>query len=68
MADSKKHTVLLISSTFKGTATMQQMKAMDCYVLLITEEKWRDEPWPYESIDEIFFTPSLTHYQDVIKT
>lgn len=68
MADSKKYTVLFISSTFKGSVAMQQAKAMDCHVLLLTEEQWRDEAWPYESIDEIFFTPDLARYQDVINT
>lgn len=63
-----KETVLFISSTYKGLAMMDQVKAMDCYVLLLTEEELRDESWNYESIDEIFFTPALSRYQDVINT
>ncbi|MEO1289002.1 MAG: ATP-grasp domain-containing protein, partial [Chloroflexota bacterium] len=43
-------------------------KAMDCYVLLLTEDQWRDEPWNYDDIDEVFFTPDLAKYQDVINT
>jgi biotin carboxylase len=63
-----KLTVLFISSTYKGSAMIQQVKALDCHVLLLTEEKLRTEAWPYDSIDEIFFTPDLARYQDVINT
>ena len=68
MASDYKETILFISSTFKGVAMMQQVKALDCHVLLLTEEELRDKPWDYENIDEIFFTPALARYQDVINT
>ncbi|MEM9952230.1 MAG: ATP-grasp domain-containing protein [Chloroflexota bacterium] len=68
MSDNTKPTILFISSTFKGLAMMAQVKAMDCYVLLLTEDQWRDEPWNYDDIDEVFFTPDLAKYQDVINT
>ena len=68
MASHYKETILFISSTFKGVAMMQQVKALDCHVLLLTEEELRDKPWDYENIDEIFFTPALARYQDVINT
>lgn len=68
MASDYKETILFISSTFKGVAMMQQVKAMDCHVLLLVEEELRDKPWDYDAIDEIFFTPALARYQDVINT
>ncbi len=68
MASDYKETILFISSTFKGVAMMQQVKALDCHVLLLTEEELRDKPWDYDAIDEIFFTPALARYQDVINT
>ena len=68
MASDYKETILFISSTFKGVAMMQQVKALDCHVLLLTEEELRDKPWDYDTIDEIFFTPALARYQDVINT
>lgn len=68
MADQKKHTVLFLSSTYKGVAMIEQVKALGCYVLLLTEDQWRNEPWPLDKIDEIFFTPNLARYQDVIHT
>ena len=68
MANQEPQTVLFISSAYKGIPMMQQVKAMGLYVLLLTEEQHRAEPWDYESIDEIFFTPNLAKYQDVINT
>lgn len=68
MTEPTKHTVLFMSSTYKGVETIQQVHAMGCYVLLMIEEELRDEAWPWESIDETFFTPNLARYQDVINT
>lgn len=68
MADKGQETILFISSTFKGVAMMQQVKSLGCRVLLLVEEELRDKPWDYDSIDEIFFTPALERYQDVINT
>lgn len=68
MTSERKETVLFISSTFKGVAMMQQVKSMDCHVLLLVEEALRNDPWDYAAIDEIFFTPALERYQDVINT
>lgn len=68
MADKGQETILFISSTFKGVAMMQQVKSLGCRVLLLVEEELRDNPWDYDSIDEIFFTPALERYQDVINT
>ncbi len=64
----EKHTVLFISSTFKGMTMIQHVRAMNCYVLLLTEEGLRHEHWPHNSIDEAFYTPDLAKYQDVINT
>lgn len=38
---------------------MRACKEMGCRVLLLTREKLRDEPWPWESIDEVFYMPDL---------
>lgn len=68
MANPEAKTVLFISSTYKGVPMLQEVKKLGMYVLLLTEDKHRAEPWPYDSIDEIFFTPDLARYQDVINT
>ncbi|MEL6307296.1 MAG: ATP-grasp domain-containing protein [Chloroflexota bacterium] len=68
MTTDYKPTILFISSTFKGLAMMEQVHKMNCFVLLLTEEEFRDDPWNHQHIDEIFFTPDLAKYQDVIHT
>lgn len=68
MANKGQETILFISSTFKGVAMMQQVKSLGCRVLLLVEEELRENPWDYDAIDEIFFTPALERYQDVINT
>lgn len=65
---NKETTFLFVSSNFKGEAMIRAIKSLGCYVLLLTEEKLRQEPWPYDVIDESFYTPNLAHYQDVIHT
>lgn len=47
---------------------IEQVHLMGCYVLLLTEEKCRDYAWNHAHIDEIFFTPDLRRYRDVIHT
>jgi biotin carboxylase len=61
-------TVLFITSSYKGVPMIQEVKRAGMTVLLLADEIIRHEPWPYESIDEIFFTPELGRYQDVIHT
>lgn len=61
-------TILFVTSEYKGEPMLQAAKEMGCRVLLLAEEKLRHSPWHYENIDEIFFTPSLARYQDVIHT
>ena len=65
---NEPETVFFISSTFKGGTMLRAVKEMGCYVLLLTEESLRDNPWPMDVIDEIFFTPDLAQYRDVTHT
>jgi hypothetical protein len=58
-------TILAISTYFKGEAFLRAAKAEGCRVFLLTEEKLKDEPWPRESLDEVFLMPDLTRFQDV---
>jgi biotin carboxylase len=61
-------TILFISSEFKGNETIQAAKAAGCRTYLMTEERLKHKPWAWDSIDEVFFTPELKRYQDVINT
>lgn len=64
IAESSNHptTILALGSYFKGTAFLQQCKALGCTVYLLTKEKFKDADWPRESIDEMFWMPD-THKQ-----
>jgi biotin carboxylase len=59
-------TVLCLASYFKGEAFMRTARQEGCRVLLLTEEKHKDEAWPRESIDDVFLMPDLSKTQDVI--
>lgn len=65
MADGQPVTILCISSEFKGTDFLYSARREGCRVLLLTEEKHKDKPWPREAIDEIFLMPDLARYDDV---
>ncbi len=48
-------TFVCISNYFKGSAFLVSLKKKGNTVFLVTSEKLRDKPWPFEYIDEIFF-------------
>lgn len=60
------HTIICITSYFKGEAFIQECKRQGCYVILLTVEKLADAAWPRESIDQIFLMPDLSKLPDVI--
>lgn len=51
-------TFLCISFFFKGKDFMTACKAEGNKVYLLTKESLKDEPWPKESLDDIFYLPS----------
>src|SRR3972149_687431 len=59
-------TILCLASYFKGAAFIRQAKQLGCRVIVVAKEAFKDEDWPRESIDEIFFMPDLTKRPDVI--
>jgi hypothetical protein len=54
MAQSNK-TFVCISNYFKGSDFLISLKKMGNTVYLITSEKLRNKPWPFEFIDEVFY-------------
>jgi hypothetical protein len=54
-------TVLCIASYYKGDRFLIRCKQEGCRVLLLTSEKFLNEPWPRQAIDEVF---ALPHFQD----
>ena len=66
MPDSRPLTVLCVSGYFKGITLIEEAKKLGCYVILVTKEKLKDDPWPRESIDEIHYIPDTTKRPDII--
>lgn len=50
-----KKTFVCISNYFKGADFLIHLKQLGNTVYLITSEKLRDKPWPFEAIDEMFY-------------
>jgi len=48
-------TFICISNYFKGSDFLIHLKDLGNKVYLITSEKLRDKPWPFEHIDEVFY-------------
>ena len=59
-------TILCLSSYFKGAAFLQACKEAGLHVILATNDKNKDEPWPHEAIDEFFHMPELGKRPDII--
>ena len=59
-------TILCLASYYKGTTFLTAAKALGARVLLLTREKNEAEPWPRESIDELFLMPDLRRRPDIL--
>jgi biotin carboxylase len=59
-------TILCLSSYLKGAAFLQACKEAGLHVILATNDKNKDEPWPREYIDEFFHMPDLGRRPDII--
>lgn len=63
-------TILCIASYFKGNRFIEAAKANGWRVLLLTSFSIKDESWPWESIDEVYYIPDdkhKWHMPDVLK-
>jgi biotin carboxylase len=58
--------ILCLSSYFKGAAFLQACKEAGLHVILATNDKNKDEPWPHEVIDEFFHMPDLGKRPDIV--
>ncbi len=48
---------LCLSEEFKGPSFLRMLKQLGHRVFLLTNEASRHDPWPRESIDEVFYAP-----------
>jgi biotin carboxylase len=65
---SSQPNVLFISSEHKGDPMIKVAKAAGCRVALLMDIKDKNKPWPFESIDDLYYAPTMTRYQDIINT
>jgi len=52
-------TVLCLASYYKGSEFIRECHRQGCRTLLLTSHSLKDENWPRESIDEIFYMPDV---------
>ncbi len=52
-------TVLCLASYYKGTDFIRECHRQGCRTLLLTSHSLKDEPWPREAIDEVFYMPDV---------
>ncbi|MDX1741413.1 MAG: ATP-grasp domain-containing protein, partial [Rhodothermales bacterium] len=65
VSETRKPVVLCLASYFKGGRFLEACKSAGAYVILITKEKFRYEPWPFDSIDEFHAMPDLLKQPDI---
>ncbi|MCB8949707.1 MAG: ATPase [Ardenticatenaceae bacterium] len=65
-SENKPVTILCLASYFKGTTFLVAAKQAGCRVALVTREKLHNEPWPWDSIDDVFYMPQLSTQPDII--
>ncbi|HKD86237.1 MAG TPA: ATP-grasp domain-containing protein [Terriglobales bacterium] len=56
---NQKLTVLCLASYYKGSEFIRECHRQGCRTLLLTSHSLKDENWPRESIDEIFYIPDV---------
>lgn len=66
MAATPRHTVLCLTSYFKGNRFLERCKDEGCHVILLTVEAILGERWPRERLDEVFALPSFENRRAVI--
>jgi len=57
--DSHRLTVLCLASYYKGIEFIRECHRQGCRTLLLTSHSLKDEAWPRESIDEMFYMPDV---------
>ncbi len=67
MSDQQPITILCLASYEKGHEFLRECKRQGCRVILVTLESLKEARWPRESIDEIFYMPSISIRDDIIK-
>src|SRR5215212_972367 len=65
MIDSRPLTILCLASYEKGAEFLRECKRQNCRVLLLTSKSIGPEPWPKESIDELFLMHDVNKHWEL---
>lgn len=52
-------TMVCLSCQFKGNDFLTEAKKLGNYIILITSESMREQPWVRDAVDEIYFMPEI---------
>lgn len=66
MNDSQPIVILCLATACKGHSFIHTARQLGATVFLLTEEKRRDDDWPFDDIDQMFYMPDLSHKQQVL--
>jgi biotin carboxylase len=58
-------TLVCLASYFKGARLIEAAKEAGARVIVVTNEKLQDAPWPMDAIDERFLLPDVNRQPDV---
>ena len=65
MTATRPLTLLCLASYYKGAAFLRAAKAAGCTVILLAKDAYKDEDWPREALDEVYFMPELSRRPDI---
>lgn len=68
MGATPRHTILCLSSYFKGNRFLERCRREGCYTILFTVQSCLQEPWARDACDEVCAMPSFDERQHVIHT
>lgn len=58
-SENAQITILCLASYYKGEEFIRECHRQGCRTLLLTSASLKDEKWPRESIDEMFYMPDV---------
>lgn len=61
-------TILALASEFKGAEFIRECKNQGCEIFVIANERFKDHPWPWESIDRFHTMQDLRIQPDLTNT
>ena len=57
-SESRPLNVVILATFFKGVDFMRELKSHGCRVFVVTKERFLEEDWPRECIEELFALPN----------